>query len=209
MSEQTELIKKGSMLPVMEEFYSIQGEGVNTGKPAYFIRLGGCDVSCHWCDVKESWRADRHPVFSVEEIVERAASVPSKIVVLTGGEPTMYNLEILTQQLHDAGIRIFLETSGVHDIQGSFEWICLSPKKFRPPVISAYKRAHELKMVIENEGDFPWAEKNAQWVSDSCRLLLQPEWSRQKELMPLIIAYVKENPKWNISLQTHKYMDIR
>jgi organic radical activating enzyme len=208
VSEKEQLMKEGKLLPIMEEFYSIQGEGVNTGKAAYFIRIGGCDVSCHWCDVKESWKAELHPLTFVEEVVERAATFPAKAVVLTGGEPSLYNLDVLTNQLHEAGIEIFLETSGSHELTGTFEWVCLSPKKFKPPLPSSYKRADELKMIIENEGDFSWANKNAQWVSEECRLLMQPEWSKHKEMMPLIIEYVKENPRWNISLQTHKYMNI-
>ena len=201
-------MKAGKLLPIMEEFYSIQGEGVNTGKPAYFIRIGGCDVSCHWCDVKESWKAEMHPLTIIEEVVERASNQPSKAVVLTGGEPTLYNLEPISSALRNKGINLFLETSGAHELTGKFDWVCLSPKKFKPPIPSVYKRADELKMIISNEGDFDWANKNAQWVTDECILLMQPEWSKHKEIMPLIIEYVKENPRWNISLQTHKYMNI-
>ncbi|MBI9035430.1 MAG: 7-carboxy-7-deazaguanine synthase QueE [Bacteroidales bacterium] len=201
-------MKEGKVLPVMEEFYSIQGEGVNSGKAAYFIRIGGCDVSCHWCDVKESWKAGLHPLKMVEDVVKRAGEFPAKAVVLTGGEPLLYNLEVLTTELRNNHIEIFLETSGSHPFTGKFDWVCLSPKKFKPPIPEAYKRADELKVIISNPGDFEWAEKNAQWVGNDCRLLLQAEWSQHEQMMPLIIEYVKKYPRWSISLQTHKFMRI-
>ncbi|MBF9254708.1 7-carboxy-7-deazaguanine synthase QueE [Pontibacter sp. 172403-2] len=196
------------MLPLMEAFYTIQGEGANTGTAAYFIRLGGCDVGCHWCDVKESWDAALHPLTPVEEIVTAAAAFPGKAVVITGGEPLLYNLNPLTTALQAQGIRTFIETSGAYPLSGEWDWICLSPKKFKAPDASVYPFAHELKVIIFNKSDFAWAEEHAARVSGDTNLYLQPEWSKASEIMPLIVAYVKNNPKWRVSLQTHKYMDI-
>jgi 7-carboxy-7-deazaguanine synthase len=196
------------MLPVMEEFYTIQGEGYNTGTAAHFIRLGGCDVGCHWCDVKESWDAEAHPKLSVAELVNRVAQSPAKTVVITGGEPLMYNLTVLTQALKDAGNRIFLETSGAYPLSGTWDWICVSPKKFKAPLPSVLQAAHELKVIVFNKSDFAWGEQHATHTASTCRLYLQPEWSKVNEITTLIVDYVKENPKWMVSLQTHKYMDI-
>ena len=198
----------GTLLPLMEEFYTIQGEGYNTGKAAYFIRLGGCDVGCHWCDVKESWDAELHPLTSVDEIVENASKYPSKAVVVTGGEPLIYSLDLLTQKLQQRGIKTFIETSGAYPLSGNWDWICLSPKKFKAPVPSIAAHAHELKVIVFNKSDFAWAEDYAKIVSPDCKLYLQPEWSKSKEMIPLIVDYVMNNPKWEISLQTHKYLNI-
>ena len=192
----------------MEEFYSLQGEGFHTGKAAYFIRIGGCDVGCHWCDVKESWDASLHPVVMVEDIVGRASAYPARSVVLTGGEPAMYNLEELCKELKNNGITIYLETSGAYPLNGEFDWICLSPKRNSPPLHAVLQLADELKVIIEHTEDFSWAEKYAATVEEHCLLFLQPEWSRHKEMMPGIVDYVMENPKWQISLQSHKYMKI-
>lgn len=200
--------KDGSLLPLMEEFYTIQGEGYHSGKAAYFIRLGGCDVGCHWCDVKESWDATQHPLTNADKIVENALKHPAKTVVITGGEPLMYNMDYLTTKLQDQGIRTFIETSGAHPLSGGWDWICLSPKKFKAPHASILPRANELKIIIFNKSDFEWAEKHAESVSDNCKLYLQPEWSKSEQMIPLIVAYVKDNPKWEISLQTHKYLNI-
>jgi len=202
------ILKEGALLPLVESFYTIQGEGFNTGKPAYFIRLGGCDVGCSWCDAKETWNPSLYPPVPVEDIVKEALNYPAKAIVITGGEPLNYPLEKLCSLLKSNGLEIFLETSGSSSISGSFDWICLSPKKKKPPVQEIYKIASELKVIIENEEDFIWAEKNKALVGDNCILYLQPEWSRIKTMLPKIIEYVKANPSWNISLQTHKYMNI-
>jgi len=198
----------GTLLPLMEEFYTIQGEGYNTGKAAYFIRLGGCDVGCHWCDVKESWDASIHPLTTADVIVENASKYPGKAVVVTGGEPLIYNLDYLTAQLQQRGIKTFIETSGAYPLSGSWDWICLSPKKFKSPNPAVGPFAHELKVIVFNKSDFEWAEQYAQLVSPDCKLYLQPEWSKSKETTPLIVDYVMNNPKWEISLQTHKYLNI-
>ena len=198
----------GTLLPLMEEFYTIQGEGYNTGKAAYFIRLGGCDVGCHWCDVKESWNADLHPLTKTDLIVENASQNPGKAVVVTGGEPLIYNLDYLTSALRERGIKTFIETSGAYPLSGVWDWICLSPKKFKAPLVQISQLAHELKIIIFNKSDFLWAEEHAKAVSPSCKLYLQPEWSQSTKVTPLIIEYVKENPRWEISLQTHKYLNI-
>jgi len=202
------LLQNGKMLPLMEEFYTIQGEGYNTGKPAYFVRIGGCDVGCHWCDVKESWNAESHPVTDVDAIIKKAAGYPAKAVVVTGGEPTLYNLSYLTQELKRRGMETFIETSGAYELTGQWDWICLSPKKNAEPRQGICKIADELKIIVHNKDDFKWAEKNASKVSAMCRLFLQPEWSKRDEIMPLIVDYVMNNPKWMVSLQTHKYMRI-
>jgi 7-carboxy-7-deazaguanine synthase len=198
----------GTLLPLMEEFYTIQGEGFHTGKAAYFIRLGGCDVGCHWCDVKESWDAELHPLTAADQIVENASQYPSKAVVVTGGEPLLYNLDHLTERLQQNGIKTFIETSGAYPLSGKWDWICLSPKKFKAPLPDVAKHANELKVIVFNKSDFAWAEQNAQAVTPDCKLFLQPEWSKSKEMTPLIVEYVMNNPQWEISLQTHKYLNI-
>jgi len=198
----------GTLLPLMEEFYTIQGEGYHTGKAAYFIRLGGCDVGCHWCDVKESWDAEVHPLTAADTIVEHAKLHPSKAVVVTGGEPLIYNLDYLTEKLQAAGIQTFIETSGAYPLSGHWNWICLSPKKFKGPLPDVIAAAGELKVIVFNKSDFAWAEKHAALVPSTCKLYLQPEWSKAQEMTPLIVEYVMQNPKWEISLQTHKYLNI-
>lgn len=198
----------GTSIPVMEAFYTIQGEGYYQGSAAYFIRLGGCDVGCHWCDVKESWDASLHPLTSVEDLIQQSSEHPSEIVVITGGEPLMYNLHSLTTALKKAGKRTHLETSGAHPLTGSWDWICLSPKKFKLPLEEIYSSAHELKMIIYNKADFAWAKKEAEKVSPGCKLYIQPEWSKAEQMLPVMIDFVKDNPKWEISLQLHKYLNI-
>ncbi len=208
INNETELLKQGLMLPVMEEFYSIQGEGHNTGKAAYFLRIGGCDVGCRWCDVKESWNANTWPLTSTDKIISNILQCPSKAVVVTGGEPLQYNLSYLCLKLKENNIATFLETSGSQDLSGEWNWICLSPKKKSPPLQHLYTKADELKVIIYEMCDFKWAEENAIKVNQETILLLQPEWSKKKEMIPLIIDYILKNPKWNISLQSHKYMNI-
>lgn len=200
-------VKNGTVLPLMEEFYTIQGEGFHTGTAAYFIRVGGCDVGCHWCDVKESWDAELHPPTAIEEIVARA-SEKAKLAVVTGGEPLTWNMDALTLALKKAGMIVNMETSGAYELSGTWDWICLSPKKTKLPVKSVYDNAHELKVVIYNKHDFIFAEEQAALTNNQAILFLQPEWSKHEEVMPLIVDYVKENPQWRISLQTHKYLDI-
>jgi len=201
------LIKEGKMLPLMEEFYTIQGEGYHTGTAAYFIRIGGCDVGCHWCDVKESWNAKLHPVTSADNIIMNARKY-CDTVVITGGEPLMWNMEYLTQKLHEKNIKTHIETSGAYPLSGKWDWICLSPKKNKLPLDKIYEKAHELKVIIYNKNDFKFAEEQAAKLNKNCVLFLQPEWSNQKKMTPLIVDYVMKNPKWKISLQTHKYLNI-
>jgi len=192
----------------MEEFYSLQGEGIQTGKPAYFLRIGGCDVGCHFCDVKESWDANVHTLTSVDEIVQRIVANPSQSVVVTGGEPMLYDLSYLCEILSEKKVQMFLETSGSEPLSGKWNWICISPKKNHPPLQEIMRQANELKVVICDKEDFAWAEENAKFVNSACHLLLQPEWSKRKSLMPMIIDYILKNTKWRISLQSHKYMEI-
>lgn len=192
----------------MELFYSIQGEGFHQGKAATFIRLGGCDVGCVWCDVKESWDAAKHRAVHVEEMAESAIKFPAEICVVTGGEPAMYDLLPLTTSLHQAGKRTHLETSAAYLITGEWDWVCVSPKKFKAPLAEALRLADELKVVVYNPSDFEWAKQHAAQVSSACRLYLQPEWSREKEMLPLIVEYTKQHPQWEISLQIHKYLNI-
>jgi len=197
-----------AQLPVMEHFYTIQGEGFHQGRAAYFIRLGGCDVGCVWCDVKESWDADKHPKFEVESLKLKVLETPAKLVVITGGEPLMHNLDELTSSLHSAGLETNIETSGAHPLSGSWNWICLSPKKFKAPLPGILSAANELKVVVFNKSDFEWAEKYAALVSTECKLYLQPEWDKAGEVTPLIIEYIKQNPQWELSLQIHKYINV-
>jgi len=192
----------------MEHFYTIQGEGFHQGRAAYFIRLGGCDVGCVWCDVKESWDADKHPKFEVESLKLKVLETPAKLVVITGGEPLMHNLDELTSSLHSAGLETNIETSGAHPLSGSWNWICLSPKKFKAPLPGILSAANELKVVVFNKSDFEWAEKYAALVSTECKLYLQPEWDKAGEVTPLIIEYIKQNPQWELSLQIHKYINV-
>ncbi len=199
---------KESVLPLMEAFYTIQGEGAWQGHAAYFVRLAGCDVGCVWCDVKESWNAKTYPTVSIEKIVKEASKHPCKIAVVTGGEPLMYDLTYLTDELKKAGFRTHIETSGVYPLTGQWDWICFSPKKFKKPHESIYFKADELKVIVYNSSDFSFAESFVGLMKRDCKLILQPEWSKQDKMMPLIVDYVKDNPIWQVSLQTHKYMNI-
>ena len=192
----------------MEHFCTLQGEGRYTGQASYFLRLGGCDVGCVWCDVKESWDATQHPQVSIEEMVDRVLESGVRIAVITGGEPLMHNLDSLTQGLQEKGIRTHVETSGAHALSGHWDWICVSPKKFKAPLPSMLSVAHELKVVIYHKSDFAWAEEHAQSVGPDCMLYLQPEWSKSDEMLPLIIDYIQSNPRWILSLQTHKFINI-
>ncbi len=194
--------------PIMEHFFTIQGEGTYSGRAAYFIRIAGCDVGCVWCDVKESWDKDQHTTMTIKEIIEKITESKTDFVVITGGEPAMYDLRPLVDQLKSLGITIAIETSGCYPLQGDVDWYCFSPKKFKAPCDEAYLRANELKVIISHPSDLEWANKHAEKVLDSCHLFLQPEWSKTEKLLPLIISYVKGNLKWKISLQTHKYMNI-
>ena len=195
-------------LPVMESFYTIQGEGFYSGTPAYFIRLGGCDVGCVWCDVKESWDASQFDWFSVEDIAQDAKDSGAAVVVVTGGEPLIYNLDDLTKALKNQGLQTNIETSGAYPISGTWDWICFSPKKFKAPLDTFYQISHELKVVVYNKSDFKWAQDHQEKMESMSKLFLQPEWSKEKEMTPLIVDFIKENPKWRISLQTHKYMNV-
>ena len=203
-----DILEKGELLPLVEDFYTIQGEGFHTGKPAYFIRLGGCDVGCKWCDAKFTWNPKEFPPKPVTQIIDRAKECCAKAVVITGGEPTLYPLEIFTRRLKNEGFEIFIETSGTNPIIGEFDWICLSPKVQQPPLETEFVKASELKVIIQSADDIAWAEECAKKVPANCMLFLQSEWSKRDEMTPLIVEYVKENPKWNLSLQTHKYINI-
>jgi organic radical activating enzyme len=194
--------------PIMEHFFTIQGEGTYSGRAAYFIRIAGCDVGCVWCDVKESWDKDQHTTMTIKEIIEKVTESKTDFVVITGGEPAMYDLRPLVDQLKSLGITIAIETSGCYPLQGDVDWYCFSPKKFKAPCDEAYLRANELKVIINHPSDLDWANKHAEKVLGSCHLFLQPEWSKAEKLLPLIISYVKGNLKWKISLQTHKHMNI-
>ena len=208
LNQETQIaVDKGLMLPLMEEFYTIQGEGYHTGTAAYFIRIGGCDVGCHWCDVKESWNADLHPPTSTDLSVENAVKY-SETVVVTGGEPLMWDMSDLTQKLKDKNLKIHIETSGAYPLSGTWDWICLSPKKNKLPTQTVYDNANELKVIIHNKHDFTFAEEQAEQVNPNAIFFLQPEWSKKEEMTPLIVDYVMNNPKWRVSLQTHKYLNI-
>ncbi|NNF83440.1 MAG: 7-carboxy-7-deazaguanine synthase QueE [Flavobacteriaceae bacterium] len=205
--EVQEQIDRGETLPLMEAFYTIQGEGYHKGTAAYFIRIGGCDVGCHWCDVKESWIADLHPPTPTKEIIDQALNY-SKTIVVTGGEPLTWDMTLLTQGLKERGAKIHIETSGAYPLTGEWDWICLSPKKLKAPTKEIYEKADELKVIVYNKDDLRFAEEQAQKVNKDCILYLQPEWSRREKVMPLIVDYVMEHPKWRVSLQTHKYLNI-
>lgn len=208
LKKETQLaVERGLMLPLMEEFYTIQGEGYHTGTAAYFIRIGGCDVGCHWCDVKESWNAELHPPTATDTIVENAARY-SETVVVTGGEPLMWDMTFLTQKLKDKNLKVHIETSGAYSLSGTWDWICLSPKKNKLPIQNVYESANELKVIIHNKHDFLFAEEQAEKVNKNTILFLQPEWSKKEEMTPLIVDYVMNNPKWRVSLQTHKFLNI-
>ncbi len=206
-SEVLSLVEKGHMLPLMEEFYTIQGEGFHKGTAAYFIRVGGCDVGCHWCDVKESWNAETHPPTDIQAIVENAVKYSDTIVV-TGGEPLTWDMGPLTDALKAKELQTHIETSGAYTPTGTWDWICLSPKKNKLPVAPIYQKAHELKVIVYNKHDFVFAEEQAAQVGADCILYLQPEWSVRDKVTPLIVDYVMQHPKWKVSLQTHKYLNI-
>jgi 7-carboxy-7-deazaguanine synthase len=195
-------------LPVMEHFYTLQGEGFHQGRAAYFIRLGGCDVGCVWCDVKDSWDAEKHPKLEVESLKQKVKETPAEIVVITGGEPLMHNLDELTSALHSAGLKTNIETSGAYPLSGSWDWICVSPKKFKAPLPEILPHANELKVVVFNKSDLDWAEQHAKLVSADCKLYLQPEWDKASVVTPMIIDYIKQHPQWELSLQIHKYINV-
>jgi len=194
--------------PLMEHFYTIQGEGANTGKPAYFLRLGGCDVGCVWCDVKDSWDAHKHPKVSVAEMLKFVQDSQARNVVITGGDPLMYDLNSLTRVFKSAGYNLWLETSGAYPLSGQWDWIVLSPKKFKQPVPGIHKQAQELKVVVYHPSDLDWAMQHARLTSPNCLLFVQPEWGRREKVHPILVEFVKSNPQWQISLQTHKYLEI-
>ncbi len=210
MTSATQHIISGvTHLPVMENFYTIQGEGAYTGHASYFIRLAGCDVGCVWCDVKESWNVQDHPMIAIADLVNEAISVEAPIIVITGGEPLMHNLDALTQQLQLQNKRTHIETSGSSPLSGKWNWLCISPKKFKPALPEVLAVANELKVVVYNKSDLAWAESFTTQVSPQCKLYLQPEWDKAESVLPLIISYIQENPKWNLSLQVHKWIGVR
>ena len=202
-----ELLEKGKVLPLMEAFYTIQGEGFHKGKAAYFIRIGGCDVGCHWCDVKESWDADAHPIIPTNKIVNDSIK-HSNTIVVTGGEPLMWYMRPLTNQLRSNNKKVHIETSGAYKLTGTWDWICLSPKKRMNPLDEIYQVADELKVIIYNNDDLKFAENQAEKINSNAHLFLQPEWENREKMMPIMVDYVKNNPKWKISLQIHKYLNI-
>jgi 7-carboxy-7-deazaguanine synthase len=208
MKMDSKILPDGRKLPLVEEFYTLQGEGYHTGNAAYFIRLGGCDVGCSWCDSRFSWNPALHPMVEAETIIEHVVASGTDSVVVTGGEPLKYNLDFLCKELRKRNIRTFIETSGAYPLSGLWDWICLSPKKNMPPVPEICKIADELKVIIQDDNDYEWAEKYRRMVSSKCKLFLQPEWSRSEIIIPGIVEYIKKNPTWRISLQAHKYMHI-
>ena len=207
LKKKDERLKTGEALPLMEAYYTIQGEGYHKGSAVFFIRIGGCDIGCHWCDVKESWNPSIHPITDVKDIIDNAKNF-SDTVIVTGGEPLMWNMFPLTDGLRSFGIKTHIETSGAYPLSGNWDWFCLSPKKNKLPTNSAYERADELKVIIHNKDDFNFADLQAKKVNIDCKLFLQPEWSRNKKMIPLIVDYIMKNPKWKVSLQTHKYLNI-
>ena len=202
------LLAEGKMLPVMEAFYTIQGEGFNAGMPSYFVRIGGCDVGCSWCDVKESWNALLHPPVAMDAVIKQVTDCKAKAVVVTGGEPSNYNLQYFTDKVREQGFKTYIETSGVAKLTGDWDWICLSPKKSKAPLEEIFPNASELKVIIQDASDFEWAEINAAKVAEHCVLYLQPEWSQSEKMMQSIVDYALDNPKWKVSIQNHKYMHI-
>ncbi len=201
-------VDSGENLPLMEAFLTLQGEGAHTGSSAYFLRIGGCDVGCHWCDVKESWNAALHPVTSVDRMVEDAVASGAPTVVITGGEPLMWNMAPLTQKLREKGLKVHLETSGAYPLTGEWDWICLSPKKTKAPLAEWYSVAHELKVIVFNQNDFVWAETHQQAIRTEAALFLQPEWSKRETTIPQVVSYIESHPVWRLSLQTHKYIGL-
>jgi 7-carboxy-7-deazaguanine synthase len=208
MKQNSNVIQDGVRLPLVEEFYTLQGEGYHSGKAAYFIRLGGCDIGCNWCDSRFSWNPDLFPMVGTDTIIDRVLKSGTDSVVVTGGEPLIWNLDYLCAGLKNINISTFIETSGAYPLSGQWDWICLSPKKNMPPINEICKTAHELKVIIQDESDFEWAEKYHRMVNTNCRLFLQPEWSRFETIIPEIVEYIKRNPFWRVSLQAHKYMHI-
>ena len=207
LKKKDERLKTGEALPLMEAYYTIQGEGYHKGSAVFFIRIGGCDIGCHWCDVKESWNPSIHPITDIKDIIDNAKNY-SDTVIVTGGEPLMWNMFPLTDGLRSFGIKTHIETSGAYPLSGNWDWFCLSPKKNKLPTNRAYERADELKVIIHNKDDFNFADLQAKKVNIDCKLFLQPEWSRNKKMIPLIVDYIMKNPKWKVSLQTHKYLNI-
>ena len=207
LKKKDERLETGEALPLMEAYYTIQGEGYHKGSAVFFIRIGGCDIGCHWCDVKESWNPSIHPITDIKDIIDNAKNY-SDTVIVTGGEPLMWNMFPLTDGLRSFGIKTHIETSGAYPLSGNWDWFCLSPKKNKLPTNSAYERADELKVIIHNKDDFNFADLQAKKVNIDCKLFLQPEWSRNKKMIPLIVDYIMKNPKWKVSLQTHKYLNI-
>lgn len=203
-----DIFEGGKKLPLIDEFYTLQGEGFHFGKAAYFIRIGGCDIGCHWCDTKYSWRADKDKLIDVNILVKNVTSTKANTIVVTGGEPLTYELDILTEKMNNANIQTFIETSGAYKLTGKWNWICLSPKKNAPPTEEIIPLSNELKVIIFDQSDFEWAEKYAALVNENCKLYLQPEWSHRNALTPLIVEYIKNDPKWNISIQAHKFLKI-
>lgn len=208
MNIQTKKYDEGKKLPVVEEFYSLQGEGFHVGKPAYFLRIGGCDVGCSWCDSKESWNPEIHPAVELEHIIENIINCPAKAVVITGGEPLLFNLDYLCERVRASGIETLVETSGAHEYSGTWDWVCLSPKRNKPPKDIYFQHANELKIIVSDPEDFQWAKLNAKKVNKKCELYLQPEWSVYSKIIPDIVEFILKNPSWKISLQAHKFMRI-
>jgi 7-carboxy-7-deazaguanine synthase len=202
------ILQNGKLLPLVEEFYTLQGEGFHTGKAAYFIRIGGCDVGCSWCDAKFTWNANSFPPIEVDKIIDKVSSLPAKVVVVTGGEPSLYPLDYLCSKLKELNIQTHIETSGAYPLSGQWDWICLSPKPQQPPVNGMHMKADELKVIISSKEDLVWAEENANRVKSACKLYLQPEWSVYENIIPWIVEYALENPRWQVSLQAHKFMKI-
>lgn len=195
-------------LPIMETFYSLQGEGFFAGTPAYFIRLAGCNVACSWCDVKDSWDEHIHPKQNISDLVQKATNSKTAIVVITGGEPLLHHLDSLCEALQNHQLHTHLETSGTSPLSGYWNWITLSPKKFKQPLDDIYKKANELKVIVYNNSDFEYALAQAKKVNSNCHLYLQPEWSKSQTILPKIIEFIKQNPQWKLSLQIHKYLNI-
>ena len=211
LHEKNDLIvseNNGELIPLMESFYTIQGEGYHQGKASFFIRTAGCNVGCHWCDIKDSWDASEYPLVSVDAIADEANSHPMKIAVVTGGESMMFDMGPLTKALKNKGLKCHVETSGAYKISGQWDWVCISPKKFRAPLAENMHRADELKVIVYNRTDFKWAVDQSKKVSSKCKLYIQPEWNKAYQMMPEIVEFIKDHPEWNISLQTHKYMNI-
>ena len=197
-----------NVIPVMEHFYTLQGEGFHQGRAAYFIRLGGCDVGCVWCDVKDSWEINAHPLIKTQDLLSSVKQTPARMIVVTGGEPLMHDLTNLTALFHDAGYELNIETSGAYPLSGMWDWICVSPKKFKAPLPAVLQKANELKIIVYNKSDFPWAEEHAALVDKNCKLFLQPEWGQAEKMTPLILDYIMKHPQWELSLQIHKYLNI-